>query len=199
VPKLIDHTAREIEVAEAAWRVAARDGIRGVSVRTVATEAGIAPASLRRAFPTQAALLAYCLDLIRRRAAARITALAEITDTASAAAVLEELLPLDDERRLEAEVQFSLGTAALADPSLRTVADAAHRDVAHACRLVARVLTAPPRTERTTAMLHALLDGLALHLIRQGEDEPTDWAVEVLRRQLADLHPADAGPGNTGA
>lgn len=198
MPKLIDHAQREIEVAEAAWRVAARDGVRAVSVRNVAGEAGVATASLRRAFPTQTALLAFCLDLVRRRAEARIARLPAVTDLDSACAVLVELLPLDDERRLEAEVQFSLGTAAFADPALRPGADAAHHDVARACRYVTQAIvqvkaaTDPPPgdtpgLEQSVAELHALLDGLALHLVRQDPREPDGWALDILRRHLTGL------------
>ncbi|WP_432523680.1 TetR/AcrR family transcriptional regulator [Kineococcus sp. SYSU DK006] len=202
MPKLIDHAAREVEVAEAAWRVAARDGVRGVSVRSVAAEAGLATASLRRAFPTQASLLAYCLDLARRRAAARLADLDEVTGVDSACTVLAELLPLDAGRRLEAEVQIALGVAALADADLRPVADAAHEDVALACRYVVQALTggdpgrpaggdpgkpAGDATEDRVAHLHALLDGLALHLVRRPPDAPTGWAVQVLREHLGAL------------
>jgi AcrR family transcriptional regulator len=193
VPKLIDHTEREIEVAEAAWRVAARDGVRAVSVRNVAAEAGLATASLRRAFPTQASLLAFCLDLVRRRAAGRLAGLPPVVDLDSAGVVLAELLPLDAERRLEAEVQFALGTAARTDPALRPAAEAAHEDVATACRHVVRALVprgAPADELRATAHLHALLDGLALHLVHRPPDAPTGWAVDVLRHHLATLPPA---------
>ena len=65
MPKLIDHSQREVEVAEAAWRVLRRDGVTSLSVRNVAAEAGLATGSLRRAFPTQDALLAFSLELWR--------------------------------------------------------------------------------------------------------------------------------------
>ncbi|WP_432512488.1 TetR/AcrR family transcriptional regulator [Kineococcus sp. SYSU DK001] len=193
MPKLIDHAAREVEVAEAAWRVAARDGVRGVSVRSVAAEAGLATASLRRAFPTQASLLAYCLDLARRRATARLADLAEVTDVDSAGAVLAELLPLDAGRRLEAEVQIALGVAALADADLRPVADAAHDDVAAVCRHVVQALTGREPDEDRVAHLHALLDGLALHLVRAPAGAPGDRVPRLLREHLARL----AGEGRT--
>ncbi|WP_432540656.1 TetR/AcrR family transcriptional regulator [Kineococcus sp. SYSU DK002] len=198
MPKLIDHAAREVEVAEAAWRVAARDGVRGVSVRSVAAEAGLATASLRRAFPTQASLLAYCLDLVRRRAAGRLAGLPEVTDVDSACAVLAELLPLDAGRRLEAEVQIALGVAALADADLRPVADAAHDDVALVCRHVVRALSGhrdgatdeeagDQVGEDRVAHLHALLDGLALHLVRSASGAPDDRAPRLLREHLTGL------------
>lgn len=56
MPRRIDTEARTAQIAAAALRVLARDGLGGLSVRGVAAEAGIAAASLRRAFPTQHAL-----------------------------------------------------------------------------------------------------------------------------------------------
>ena len=41
--------------------------------------------------------------------------------------------------------------------------------------------------------LHALLDGLALQLIRQGPDDPCDWALDVLQDHLEQLTGAAAG------
>ncbi|MDF2920421.1 MAG: TetR family transcriptional regulator, partial [Microbacterium sp.] len=48
MPRLIDHDHRNDEIAAAAFRVLARDGVAALSVRRVADEAGIATASLRR-------------------------------------------------------------------------------------------------------------------------------------------------------
>ncbi|WP_432484571.1 TetR/AcrR family transcriptional regulator [Kineococcus esterisolvens] len=208
MPKLIDHAAREVEVAEAAWRVAVRDGVRGLSVRAVAAEAGLATASLRRAFPTQASLLAHCLELVRRRAGTRLARLPHVGGVDSALALLTELLPLDAEHQLEMEVQVVLSTAALTGTGLRPVADAdaAHDDVARACRhTVDALISAADGTSDGTdtgassragggldadteaAHLHALLDGLALHLVRRPEREPADRAVRLLRHHLEAL------------
>ena len=57
MPKVIDHAAREIAIAEAAWEVLRSRGIRGLSVRNVAAQADLAVGSLRRSFPTQRSLV----------------------------------------------------------------------------------------------------------------------------------------------
>lgn len=194
MPRLIDHRAREIELAEAAWRVVRRDGVRTVSVRTVAAEAGLATASLRRAFPTQAVLLTFCLDLVRERVLRRMGALPLVgTPREVALRILAELLPLDVERRAEMEVFLQIGTLALTDAGLRPVYDAAHVDLAAACRRVldkldaARELRPGLDLDRESRRLHALIDGLALHLIRDQPTADTGWAVVILGDHLQNL------------
>lgn len=194
VPRLIDHKARELEVAEAAWRVLQRDGIKKLSVRTVAAEAGLATASLRRAFPTQGSLFAYSLECVQQRVHERIeiaapgATLRETVETA-----LLQLLPLDDERRLEMEVFLVIGSMALSDPGLRPAYENANEAMAAGCGNVIGLLIQAgqarpglhPGTE--AQKLHALIDGLALHLLRKGPKEPTAWAVDVLRSHLDSL------------
>ncbi len=170
MPRLIDHDAREREIAEAALDVLGREGLAGLSVRGVAAEAGLAVASLRRAFPTQNALRHYCLDLIRARAAARIEAV-QADGTAWAAGVLRELLPLDAERRLELVAQLQLGVLALTDESLRPAGEGLVADVRAVCAVAVAELERTGGVRPHVAMrdvvdeLHAFLDGLALQAL----------------------------------
>ena len=194
VPRLIDHAAREVEVAEAAWRVLARGGVPALSVRTVAAEAGLATGSLRRAFPTQESLLVFSVELVARRARDRIAGLdLGAPPPVSQAAALRTLLPLDDERRLEMGVWLQLGSLALRGGALRTVYDTAHAELAGFCTGVVRSLVdagwarADLDVEVQGRRLHALVDGLALHLVRQDPGAPTDWAPVVLDAHLQEL------------
>ena len=191
VPRLIDHSAREVEVAEAAWRVLSSRGVAALSVRTVAAEAGLATGSLRRAFPTQEALLVFSLELVARRVQERVRHL----DLAAPApgpqlAVLLELLPLDAERRLEMEVFLHLGSLAPNGGPLREVYDTAHRELAGVAEEVLGSLVqagwARPDLDvpLESRRLHALVDGLALHLVRQDADAPIGWAPDVLTAHL---------------
>lgn len=190
MPRLIDHATREVEVAEAAWRVAMREGVRGLSVRSIAAEAGLATGSLRRAFPTQSALLAFSIALVVRRATARIRALPiDRDDPEFLFEALLQTLPLDAERRMEMEVFLVIGTASLSDPHLRGPYDAALDAIGGLCEHGIRsLLGAADATtsvvDLEAARLHALVDGLALHLVRQPESAPSAWAVEVLRHHL---------------
>ncbi len=169
MPKLIDHERRATDITEAAWRVLVRDGAKAVSVRNVAAEAGLATASLRRAFPTQDALLAGCLELLGERARRRIGALPHKRGTqAWALAALAETMPLDDARRVEMEVYLTLGTAALTDPVLRTAHARIDGGLKGLCTAVVDSLLPTTRRRqraREVRHLHALLDGLALHVL----------------------------------
>ncbi|MFJ6237866.1 TetR/AcrR family transcriptional regulator [Streptomyces griseus] len=189
MPRVIDTDERNRQVAEAAWRVLVREGLPALSVRKVAAEAGLPPSSLRYTFPTQASLRISAYALVVERLAERVAAIEPGADWARA--VLLELLPLDESRRLEMEITVVLGTAAMADGDLRATHDRAHRAVRDLCERVVRAVEVDPADVRVqTERLHAMMDGLALHMIRQGEDEGTDWAVRVVDTHLAGLERA---------
>jgi AcrR family transcriptional regulator len=193
VPRSLDHDARETAVGEAAWRVLARDGVTALSVRNVAAEAGLAASSLRYTFPTQASLRVFALELVARRAEARIRALPPgATVRASVEERLRHLLPLDAERRLEMEVFLVIGTVALTDPALRPVYDRASDDLRRGCAALLATLATDPAhagldVAAETPRLHAIVDGLALHLVYQGPEDPTGWATDALARHLDSL------------
>jgi AcrR family transcriptional regulator len=191
MPRLIDHAAREVEVAEAAWRVLSTRGVGALSVRTVAAEAGLATGSLRRAFPSQEALLVFSLQLVAQRVRERVGALAASAGPpAPQLAALCELLPLDAARRLEMEVWLHLGSLVAAGGALRDVYESAHQELAAftAGVLGSLVEAGWARADLDLALearrLHALVDGLALHLVRQDAAAPTAWATDVLTAHL---------------
>ena len=172
MPKLIDHDRRREEIAEATWRVIHAQGISGVSIRTVAAEAGISTGSLRHVFPSKADLLVHATELVGRRAQGRIEEhLYEPDPRALVLAVIKELLPLDAERRAEMEVNVALIAEAPGDERVKEVLDVAHATVRDACRhMVAHLhragLTASDLdVEGATTLLHGLVDGLAIHML----------------------------------
>lgn len=190
MPKVIDHEAREVEVAEAAWRVVLAQGVRGLSVRNVAAEAGLATGSLRRAFPTQSELLKRCALLIVERAQARIAQVdLQLPAREYVERVLVETLPLDAVRRGEMEVWLTLSS----EPDLRELCSRADRGVYDLCRgMIRHLQTArlPPDdfdVEAEAVRLHALVDGLALHLVRRAPSVGAGTAREVLSHHIASL------------
>ncbi len=192
MPRLIDHAERDREIGDAAWRVLAREGVAGLSVRKVADEAGLATASLRRAFPTQAALRSFCLDRIQQVVGDRIRAHSG-EGLALVRAVLREVLPLDETRRAEMIVQMQLGSLALTDASLqdsvRQLSDGVRRVCVLALGELARSGAARAMTdaEAEADRLHALLDGLALQLLWSREPDEAARVAAVLDRHLATL------------
>lgn len=194
MPRLIDHNERRLQLAEATWRVIARDGIAGASVRAVAAEAGRSPGSLRHLFSSQSDLLVFALDLVVERVTARIDALpAQPTATATVEAVAAQLLPLDSERRTEMEVYLALFTAAHTHRELRAPRDTAHQTVRQACTWMVGELARTQALPRTTDLtleakrLHALIDGLAAHLLYEPHDHDPQWAADILRHHIHGL------------
>jgi AcrR family transcriptional regulator len=201
VPKLIDHARRREELAEAAWRVLLRDGIGHVSVRNVAAEAGRSVSSLRHVFSTQEELLSFALRLVLERVTDRVTPLLPITDRDTAEAVALEFLPLDAERRAESEVYLTLFMAASANPGLRQLRTEAYEALRYACENLIRSLgdgndLAPGLDHELEARrLHALLDGLAAHLIFNQPGDAPSWARRVVRAHLDALTVNDPDAG----
>lgn len=194
MPKLIDHAERERELAEAAWQVARREGIRGLSVRNVAAEAGLATGSLRRSFPTQATLIAYCMELVAERVRGRMLAVSGQSSVRDAVELqLRQILPLDEERRTEMAVFMTIGVAALSDAELRPTYERVNDELATACQTFVQRLVdvgeaaADTDVRVTGAHLHALVDGLALHLLREPSGSDTTWATRVLGGYLDEL------------
>ncbi|MBC2638036.1 MULTISPECIES: TetR/AcrR family transcriptional regulator [unclassified Rhodococcus (in: high G+C Gram-positive bacteria)] len=193
MPRLIDHNQRQQEIAEALWRVIQRDGIGAVSVRDVAAEAGISSGSLRHVFASKAELLAYSMRLVAMRVRERAQAHATIADPwQRAMAVLDEVLPLDDRRRCEMEVNLALVAESPAHPMLKEIALDAQRQLRGACAailtdLAQRGLIAPGLDVDAEAMrLHALVDGAAMHVLLGATDTP-HTAQRMIAEHLRDL------------
>ncbi|MGH3097222.1 MAG: TetR/AcrR family transcriptional regulator [Streptosporangiales bacterium] len=191
--RVVDHDKRRRDLGEAVRRVIVRDGVDGASVRTVAQEAGVSAGSLRHYFGTQAELLAFAMRQVDARVRARIARIDP--EGAPAELVLRycvEVLPLDDERRTEAEVWFAFTGAGLSDPALHQVRDETDAGMHELCSsltwsLVHAGLLAGDRAEVEANRLWALLDGLALQLLLSPGRTTPDGALVVLRHHLADL------------
>ena len=171
MPKIVDHEARQAEIAAALRRVIQREGMAGTSVRTVAAEAGQSTGAMRHYFATQAELLAFALEEIStdvaRRITSRMAAWGEAPGVEALVAFLEEFVPLDGTRRVEFEVWLELVMLARTDPALRPIVLGAHRGLHEVCGLVvaaARGQREGPVPVRPVDELHGLLDGLSLHL-----------------------------------
>ena len=199
MPRFVDADRRRVELAEVVWRVIRRDGVPGASVRAVAREAGLSMGALRHWFATQDDLLRFAMQLVMQRARARAEAVARRGGPPQELVVrlLEEVLPLDDERRAEAEVWLALTARTLTDPGLAAVRDRSFDELRGLCgSVVQRLADAGALRDgvdngREAERLHALLDGLTLHLLTRPAVLPPARAGATLRAHLATLLPDD--------
>jgi AcrR family transcriptional regulator len=170
-----------------------RRGLEGVSVRTVAAEAGLSMGSLRYYFATQADVLTFAMQLVIDRVRDRVQALDPQPDTTTTVLrTVEELLPLDDDRRAEAEVWLAFTVRAQTEPTLRALRDTSYELLQELCR---RLVAALPRPTRAAALdldaeaerLYALIDGLVLHGIVRPDRATPSLMLDVVTGHLAQL------------
>jgi AcrR family transcriptional regulator len=194
MPKEVDHPARRLELADAACRVIARNGLAGTTLADVAAESGWSIGSIRYYFATKDELVATALwrvaervdERIRRRTVGGMT----LNDLRTAAT---ELLPLDADRREEALVYLAFLAQAAVVPALADAAESVAQSlqeplaarIAHAVQ--AGELPAHLDAEHEAARLRVLLDGLRLQVITTPRHAPASWARAILDDHLNSL------------
>jgi AcrR family transcriptional regulator len=194
VPKEVDHPARRRELAEAACRVIARNGLGGTTLADVAEESGWSIGSIRHYFPNKDELVASALWRVGERVDERIrhrTAGGMTMNDLRIAAI--ELLPLDADSRQDSLVQLAFLAQAAVVPALADAAEGAAQRLQEplAARITYLVeageLPAHLDAEDAAARLRLLLDGLRLQLITTPQHTSAGWALAVLDDQLTAL------------
>jgi AcrR family transcriptional regulator len=178
VPIHVDHEARRSRLARAVWQIVVRDGAAAASVRAVAREAGMSMGSVRHFFASHDQLLLFAVEELveqaRRRieagTPARMSLLAEGRKLTAVAALLEEVLPLDSERQTEAKVWAAFTTPPAPSPEIAAIRKKVDDGVRELCRNALDALQEFGRlhVDRDRRIeierMHALLDGLTIHL-----------------------------------
>lgn len=196
MPKIVDHEQRREELAAAVWRLASRDGLDAVTIRSVAAEAGWSTGALHHYFSDKEELLLFAFKTVADRVGRRVAAArAESREPLELARALLAIgLPLDEERRDETRVWFAFLGLALTRPPLaraqRLAYDAWRRIVADALRDAKERgdIDDGVEVEREAAALVALVDGLAV----QASFDPDCLDVDLVDERLAELRRARA-------
>lgn len=200
MPKQVDQHARRRQLAEALWRITSRDGLDRVSLRHVAAEAGVSMGMVQHYFKTKDEMLLFALDAVSARVEDRIgRVLAGLPDPDDphqlVRALLLQMLPLDAERTIEAQVGFAFLARAAVRPEIAArllegvlqlegfLADQIRR--AQAVNRAAAHLD----PEREATALFAFVDGLAAHTLAH-RHSPED-ALTIFDSHLRHLFIAD--------
>ncbi|MEU7833705.1 TetR/AcrR family transcriptional regulator [Nonomuraea sp. NPDC049129] len=123
MPKQVDHDARRRQLTEALLRIAGTRGLRAVSMREIATEAGVSLRVVQYYFKNKQALLDSGLAELGARMDRRVkqraaAAAAGLSTRDVFAAVLGVIIPSDEQSRLDSLAWTAYYTAALTDPAL---------------------------------------------------------------------------------
>ena len=119
MPKIVDPARQREAVLHATWRTIAEHGVAGATVRRIAREAGVSTGFISHYFRDKKEVLAAALTLSNEQSQKRLFACVEgLRGLAALRAVIEAVLPLDEERRLEWLIWVTFWGSAGSDPTL---------------------------------------------------------------------------------
>ncbi|MEU7842025.1 TetR family transcriptional regulator [Micromonospora sp. NPDC049114] len=182
MPRKVDHQQRRTLIADALMRVAADQGLEAVSLRHVATEAGVSAGMVQHYFRTKDEMMTFALSVVRERSQVRVTeAVAGLGENPSPRLLLRTmiaaLLPLDEHTRDDGRVALAF----LAYTAVRPLAAASLRaDTAQLAAFIASVL--PSNDAAAAAGLLALMEGLGVYLL--GGQYTAEQALDALDAHL---------------
>lgn len=191
MPVRIDADTRRREIVDAALRLVVADGLAAATFRRVAAEAGLNIGSVRHYFTDHETLIVAVATEVGDRMGRRLARHAAAPDDRLAAKrhlvrLLEELVPLDDERHREAVVLMEIIAAARTDPAFEPVVRQMAADLRAVLveALAAAAIAAP---ERQAVHLAALISGLSLDAVTpHGSIDPATIRA-VLEQHVATL------------
>ncbi|MEV6134818.1 TetR/AcrR family transcriptional regulator [Nocardia sp. NPDC051990] len=198
MPRRVDHDQRRRQIAEAVWQLAMRGGLEKVTLRQVATEAGVSARLLQYYFGSRDQLLLGALEILNAEAEQQAKQrMAELGDAPGMRAivrgVLLEMLPLDEERRQRHVVYAAYFVRFLTEPDLAAVARAAPPPLAN---LVADLISrgqelgeVPPYIDAAVEAVYltAGAEGLQTRVLL-GQWSP-DHSINMIDRQLDRIFP----------
>ena len=177
MPKKVDHHSRRTAIAQSVWQLMARSGTEAVTMRNVAAHAGMSLGQLQHYFATKDALLTFAYELITERAANRVSNRDDPVSDESPTPrdvirnALIEMLPLDEERTLDAHVWIAFLARASAADEVTSLVGKTQGDlldlIVDQLRRGQRDGAVPVHLdpEREARTLLAVLDGLTLHAL----------------------------------
>ncbi len=173
-PAASERARRRRQIVEAVWRIAAERGLQMATVREIAAEAGVSPRVVQYHFTDKHHLLVTALQMLHRenerRAQKRIAALRNASDPrVLLRATLEELLPLDDQRRTSLRVFTAYYARSLTDPALTAVFLHEERPLEDLVATLITAANARPSIDaaREADLLVGGVTGLGLDLLHQ--------------------------------
>ncbi len=192
----IDHNQRRAQLVDVISGIVAERGVDAVSVREVASHAGVSIGTVQHYFPTKDRMLAFAVDRVGERVVARMQrSTVDRSIGEGVRKMLLEMLPLDDQRTDEARIWLSFLARAMFTPDLLERAQRVGREVeerlAAAIRRAQQLGDAAPDIDATRAakVLYTLVDGLTARVLTDPDHIGSTEAVAILDAYLARVFP----------
>jgi AcrR family transcriptional regulator len=203
MPKIVDHEARRKELLQATWRVIARLGLEGTTVREIAKESGYSNGVLAHYFESKDDIIISAHRLAFQNVFDRAhEANKDRRGIEAIRYALYEALPLDPERFLEAVIDVSYWGQALVNRRLNDVRRASVSDSRG--WWIAMISDAREAGEVTTEIsdevlidqIKVLIDGVSVQAVMYPEDMTPERQMSIADAFVAMLGPAGTAPGS---
>src|SRR5690625_3071797 len=187
--KFVNHNKKRKLIAEAAWNI-----IENVSIRRVAAEAGMSPGALRHYFSTKDEMLLFIIEYFIEEGKKRSEHKEWSKNPLQAVAeVLLELIPIDEEKKIETSVWWILALQSLTSDTLKEKKDEMTNGMYELASSMIEILVLQGILSDSTnvklekSRLAVLIDGLSIHALLRPDVYSPDKVKEVIRYHLETL------------
>lgn len=167
MPRAVDHEQRRFEIVAGLWQIVAEQGIEGISLRTVAAQAGVSMGRVQHYFGTKDALVVAGIDLLVKRAVIEYEATADHPPADRLLHILLQQIPATEAGRIGVTVWYAYVAKAMTHTAVRQIlADATRVGVEECTRHIREADGLDEAEARARAIeLLALSDGLTLRVL----------------------------------
>ena len=189
MPKIVDHEARRQELIEASWKVIAAEGLEGVTMRKIATEAGCTTGRLTHYFADREALILAALQASNKATSNRVNDIIASNATAydKLLQMAEQTLPLDEDRRTEVKIWLAFWSAATIDHSLANENDARMNEWFSALIPLLKEVAPKANADHEANLLIGLVNGLGIQIAVNPTKTNLERALSVVHTHLEQL------------
>lgn len=194
MPRIVNHEKKRKSIAEAAWSIIKEEGIEKASIRRVAIEAGMSAGALRHYFSTKDEMLLFIMDYYLEEGKKRSQSKSCSDNPLQAVAeVLLELVPIDEEKKIETSVWWILALQSLTSDTLKEKKDEMTNGMYELANSMIEILVLQGILSDSTnvklekSRLAVLIDGLSIHALLRPDVYTPEKVKEVIRYHLETL------------
>ena len=186
VPKLVDHDVRRREIAQAVWAVIAERGIDGVTLRSVAAEAGVSVGRIQHYYASREELVRDSCRELLKAATQRFEAVDDTTPVEKLRRLVLGRIPTTPEFAIGTSIWLAYEAKSVDDPVIAELVQRGHAGgVQEAAALLSECGVAD--ASAVALRLMATAEGLAIRVLVGGL-EPRG-ATGLLENLIAEVLP----------
>ena len=194
MPKFVNHDKKRKLIAEAAWKIIENEGIEKASIRRVAAEAGMSPGALRHYFSTKDEMLLFIIEYFIEEGKKRSDHKEWSKNPLQAVEeVLLELVPIDEEKKIETSVWWIFALRSLTSDALKEKKDEMTDGTYELAKSMIKILTLKGilsdsvNADLESSRLSALIEGLSFHALLRPDVYTPEKVKDIISYHLKTL------------